>query len=152
MREIHVSQTIIASFGSISLYTYSNEYTLPIKDVIHILHNCKYKSTKNEPFWDLDIREALIDASYIVVTSRTRDDLNPPDEFAIVYLVPTHDNQTLLQVFNVLIPGAANSYDALGYNTWRLVYEEVIPESLSPYQIHPVPVAPSYLKLTGTLL
>lgn len=35
---------------------------------------------------------------------------------------------------------------------WRLVYEEVVPESLSPYQIHPVPVAPSYLKLTGALL
>ena len=35
---------------------------------------------------------------------------------------------------------------------WRLVYEEVIPESLSPHQVHQVPVAKSYLKLTGALL
>lgn len=152
MREIHVSQTIMASFGSTSLYTYSGDYTLPIKDVIRRLRNCKYKPAGNEPFWDLGIQEVLIEASYIVTAPRTRDYLCPTDEFAMVYLVPTHDNQTLLQVFNVPLSKAANAYYALEFNTWRLVYEEVIPESLSPYQIHPVPVAPSYLKLTGALL
>ncbi len=150
MIEIYVGQTIIASFGSTSLYTYSSEDPLPIEDAVYILRNCKYKSARNEPFWDLGIQDAIRDASYIASTCT--GDLYPADEFAMVYLVPTHNNQTLLQVFNVLIPEEANSYDELEYDTWRLVYEEVIPESLSPHQVHQVPVAKSYLKLTGALL
>ena len=149
---ILIGQTIMASFGSTNLYTYSISplKSLPIEDVIHKLRNCKYKSASNEPFCDLDIDDYIVDASSIAAA---RDgDLYPADEFAMVYLVPTHNNQTLLQVFNVPIPEEANSGAELEYDTWRLVYEEVIPKSLSPHQVHQVPVAQSYLKLTGAQL
>lgn len=149
---IFVGQTIIASFDSTSLYTYSIPplKALPVEDIIHILRNCKYKSAGNEPFCYLGVQDAIIDASSIAAT-RTGD-LYPADEFAMVYLVPTHNNQTLLQVFNVPIPEAATLGAKLEYDTWRLVYEEVIPESLSPHLVHQVPVVQSYLKLTGALL